>query len=168
MDAIDTSRSDCWVIGYGNFLRQDDGIGSYIIGRVEKAIKHKKTIRTLALHQLDIVLVEELQHARAIIFVDATMDVVDNGWKRVKIAPEFRGVYHVTHRLDPSFFLGLIHSLYEKYPETWLVTVQGDNFEFREGLTVQAEQRACRAASEIIDFLGRHYDHPQITDNHLT
>jgi len=167
MDAIDTTKCDCWVIGYGNFLRRDDGIGHYIIGRVEKAVKHIKTIHTLALHQMDPALVEELQHARVIIFVDATMDLLENGWKWVKITTEYRGPYHVTHRFDPSFFLGLIYQLYEKYPETWLVTVQGDNFEFREGLTVQAEQRACRAASEIIDFLGRHYD-PQITDNHLT
>ena len=148
--------SDCWVIGYGNSHRGDDGIGPYVANRVEQALKHRKGVQTRALYQLDPALIEELQDAATLIFVDASMEIIDNGWKWTRIEPDFRGFYHVTHLFGPCFLLGLIHSLYQRYPDTWLVTVQGDKFDFKESLTPGAGNRACQAVSEILNFLDIH------------
>lgn len=144
---------DCWVIGYGNIQRQDDGIGPYVADLVEISAKRRTGIKSVSLHQLDPAMVEELQHASVLIFVDATMEAMEKGWRWVKIEPECKDFYHVMHLFDPQYLLALIQLLYHKHPETWLVTVQGDNFEFGEGLTIGAEERACGAAAEIVDFL---------------
>lgn len=153
MESGEIVTSGCWVIGYGNPHRGDDGIGFHVVDQVEKAVNRPQEIQTRAVHQLDPALVEELQDAQAIVFVDASMDIIDKGWTWTRIAPEFTGFYHVTHLFAPSFLLGLIHALYERDPETWLVTVQGDNFDFKESLTPGAEKRAWGAAREILDFL---------------
>lgn len=144
---------DCWVIGYGNIQCKDDGIGPYVANLVDMSVKERRGIKSVSLHQLDPALLEELQYVNSIIFVDATMDVIESGWRWVKIEPEFRYFYHVVHLFDPPHLLALIQSLYHKYPETWLLTVQGDNFEFGDGLTLKAEERACSAAAEIVCFL---------------
>jgi len=168
MPSIEAPNSDCWIIGYGNSHRQDDGIGPYVVDRLDKAVKHIKKIRTVTLHQLEPELIEDLQHANIIIFIDATQDVIDNGLEWINVKPEFRGTFHVTHHFNPSFLLGLIHSFYQTYPETWLVTIQGTNFDFGENLTFRAKKRACRATSEILDFLDRHYCQTESIFNHNT
>lgn len=156
MGSVEGVPPGCWVIGYGNSHRGDDGIGPYVADRVGQTLGHKKGVRTRSLYQLDPALIDELQDAHTLIFVDASMEVIDNGWKWTRIEPDFRGFYHVTHLFGPCFLLGLIQSLYQRYPDTWLVTVQGDKFDFKEGLTPGAGNRACRAVSEILNFLNRH------------
>ena len=47
----------------------------------------------------------------------------------------------------------LLQSIYHICPPTWLVSVQGDDFEFGEELTREAEKRAQRVVSEINEFV---------------
>jgi len=42
--------SDFWIIGYGNPQRRDDGIGPYIVNRLQPLFKHRKDVHLLALH----------------------------------------------------------------------------------------------------------------------
>lgn len=153
MRAIEATSSQFWIIGYGNPQRRDDGIGPYVAGRVDKSLKHRKGIRILILHQLEPDLVEELRHASAIILVDAAINDLKGGWQWIKVEPELRDFHYLTHHFKPSFLLGLLQSLYQKCPQTWLISVQGDNFEFGEGLTPGAEKRAQRVVSEITKFI---------------
>ncbi len=165
---METIISSTWVVGYGNFHRRDDGIGPYVAGRIGKKVKHKKDIRTLSLHQLDPDLIDELQSARMIIFVDATMDIIENGWKWERIFPEFKRFYHVTHLFSPSLILSLIHSLYQRNPETYIVSVQGDNFEFGHGLDPETQKRALKAASAIMEFLNAFHGKAEIVCNPIS
>ena len=142
-----------WIIGYGNPQRRDDGIGPYVANQLNTFLKHKKGVRILTLNQLEPDLVNKLRHAGIIIFVDATMDEVEGGWTWAKIEPELEILPHLTYYFKPSFFLGLLQSIYHICPPTWLVSVQGDDFEFGEELTREAEKRAQRVVSEINEFI---------------
>lgn len=154
---IETLNPQCWVIGYGNSQRRDDGLGQYVASLVDKSLKNRDRIKIMAIHQLDPALIEEMHHAGRVIFVDATMEILESGLRWVKLEPDFRAFYHVTHLFYPSSLLALIQSVYQKTPEAWLVTVQGDNFEFGDMLTPEAGKRGLKAASEIISFLIRHH-----------
>lgn len=141
-----------WIIGYGNPQRRDDGIGQYVANQLNTFLKDRESIHILALNQLEPELVDELRHARLIIFIDATMGVVEGGWNWTKIEPE-PGLPYLTYYFKPSFFLGLLQSIHHICPAAWLVSVQGDDFEFGEELTPVAEKRAQGVVSEITEFI---------------
>jgi hypothetical protein len=57
------------LIGYGNELRGDDGVGPYVAREIDR--RDLPGVRTFALHQLAPELAEEIAGADGVIFVDA-------------------------------------------------------------------------------------------------
>lgn len=144
---------ETWIIGYGNWQRQDDGIGPYVIGCLRPLLKNQEKIRTWVCTQLDLGLVDKLKTAQVIIFVDATIDTLRQGWRCEKVGAEFEEMPYLTHSVKPSILLGFLNSVYNRSPLVYSVAVQGKDFGFGEVLTQEAEQRAKRVASEIILYL---------------
>ena len=58
------------VIGYGNLLRGDDGIGQILANGLEERIQHP-SVKFLACHQLTPELAEPISRADTVIFIDA-------------------------------------------------------------------------------------------------
>ena len=63
-----TINSNVLVIGYGNELRCDDGIGQRVVKEL-----HLSKVKSLAVHQLTPELAETLANADLAIFVDACL-----------------------------------------------------------------------------------------------
>ena len=98
------------------------------------------------------VLAEELQGAEVLILVDATMEPLERGLRWSRVQPEGQLSPCGMHHLKPSMLAGLLESLYQRSPTMWLVSVQGDDFGFGEGLSLEAQEKAERASSEIVQF----------------
>jgi hydrogenase maturation protease len=141
-----------WIIGYGNPHRKDDGIGPYVVEKLSRDLGRERAIALRSLHQLDPVLAEEVQDAEVLILVDATVESVEGGLRWTRVQPKQDLSAYDTHHLRPSTLLGLLESLYGRCPSTWLVSVQGGDFGFGEGLSLDAQEKAERASSEILDF----------------
>jgi hydrogenase maturation protease len=156
MTTFVTEPSESWIIGYGNPHRRDDGIGPYIVGRLQNRFKESGHIRFRTTHQLEPALVEELGHADRLVLVDATLKKLRDGWECARIRSESGALPYLTHHIKPSFLLALLESVYHRSPRTWLASVQGDDFGFGEGLTPEAEARAKKAMSAIFDLVGAH------------
>lgn len=153
-----TSRPhSAWIIGYGNPHRKDDGIGPYVVEQVSRDLGAGCGIGLRSLHQLDPVLAEDLQGAKAILFVDATVEPLDRGLAWTRVRPEQGLSPCDTHHLRPSVFAALMESLYERTPAMWVVSVQGNDFGFGEGLSLEAREKADRASSEIVQFCLREF-----------
>ena len=152
-----SGRGSChtWIIGYGNPQRGDDGIGPYVVSRIEEILGGERGITLRTCHQLEPELVEELHDAQRIILVDATVHELEGGSQWMKVEPECEALPHITHHCKPSFLLGLLKLLYDACPEAWVVSVQGDDFGYCEGLTSMAQERAKRAVREIVHFVAR-------------
>jgi hydrogenase maturation protease len=146
-----------WIIGYGNRHRRDDGIGPYVVERLSADLGKGKGIVLRSLHQLDPVLAEEAQAAEVLILVDATVEPLERGLRWTRVHPKPGCASCDTHHLGPSVFAGLLESLYQRSPEMWVVSVQGNDFGFGEGLTLQAQEKAERASSEIVQFCLREF-----------
>jgi len=153
--AADTQWSNLCIVGYGNPQRRDDGTGCYVAESLGRLLEGRKEISIRALHQLDPVIAEELKAAEALIFVDATAEEVAGGSAWGVVRPQLDALPYVTHHVKPSYLLALLKHLYRKCPKTWLVSVQGDDFGFGEGLSPECEVRAKRAALEIASFVSR-------------
>lgn len=146
-----------WIIGYGNPLRRDDGIGPYVVEQLSADLGEGSGIVLRSLHQLDPVLAEEVQGAKVLILVDATVEPLERGLRWSRVTPKQDLSACDTHHLRPEGLAGLLESLYQRSPTTWLVSVQGNDFGFGEGLSREAREKAERASSEIVKFCCREF-----------
>ena len=147
-----------WLIGYGNPHRRDDGLGPYVVDRLCDELHSTGRMAFCSLHQLDPVLVDELQMAELIILVDATVENLDGGVRWTKVRPGIEISSWATHHLKPSTWLGLLQAFYHRSPPTWLVSVQGTDFGFGEGLSPETKEAADRAKVEIARFCKKQID----------
>jgi len=153
---VPTSHTQaCWILGYGNRQRRDDGIGPYIVEKLKGALEQKNGVRLLALPQLRADLVEDLREADRILFVDATIDNPEGGRKWRQLQPQMQVLPYLTHHIDPAFLLGLLETLYRRSACAWLVSIHGDDFGFGEGLSPEAARTADRVSLEILEYICR-------------
>lgn len=139
------------VIGYGNDLRSDDGVGQRIADAI--AVWNLPTVKTLAVHQLTPELATTLANVEMVIFVDACLSDASS---QVEVQPLSPSAASLTsgHMGDGRSLLALTQALYGHYPKAWLVTVPGVNFEVGENLSSTAEAGMAIAQTKIIAFLG--------------
>ena len=143
------------VIGYGNRQRRDDGIGPFIVERLRRLLHVSDTFRFLTVPKLTGEMLEELSSAGLLLFVDTTVEGLENGWRCERIAPEKSLAGYQTHCLTPPILLGLLGSLYRKTPPAWMVSVQGDDFRFGDEISPVARKRVEKAFSDIVETVLR-------------
>jgi hydrogenase maturation protease len=143
----------CCVIAYGNSQCGDDGIGPLVARKLRRHFEHSRDVGICSLPQLDPALLEEIQSADTLIFVDASMESLHSDVQWSRITPELNGWAMGSHHLDPEVFLGLLELLYNKIPSAWMVSVQGRAFGVGEPLSPEAHRSAEKAAVQIVDWL---------------
>lgn len=134
------------VIGYGNTLRRDDGVGPWVATQVAERLGD--AVRCTAVPQLFPELAECIAHARCVVFVDAgpaaaTMAVQALGVSESDVPPG-------THVSDPRALLGLATALFGSRPQAWLLTVPGSDYSHGEGLSPQTRDGAAQAVAWIL------------------
>jgi hydrogenase maturation protease len=141
--------ADVLVIGYGNTLRGDDGIGPAAARGV--AALGLPGVRVIVAHQLTPELAADLADARLAVFVDAA--VTGEAVTAVRIGPAEAGAV-MTHAADPRGLLALCTAVYERCPGAWLVTAAGADFDFRDGLSPTGRENA-REVLGYVEYLIR-------------
>ncbi|MEW6671605.1 MAG: hydrogenase maturation protease [Thermodesulfobacteriota bacterium] len=145
----------CWIVGFGNRARRDDGIGPYVVERLKGEAAHRQGVHLLALPQLRADLAEDLRAAERFVFVDATVETPAGGRRWRRLYPQMRTLPYLTHHVDPAFLLGLIETLYGRAPSAWLVSINGSDFGFGEGFSPEVVRTADRVCREISGFICR-------------
>jgi len=139
------------VIGYGNPSRRDDGVGHYVVEKVERLAGG--SINTLALHQLGPELAETIKDYDLVIFVDAHSGEYP---ERLRVA-SIEAVYRpsaFTHFMSPNSLLALAKSLYHKEPQAFSVSVRGYDFDFGTELSAETHRWADIAVERILEMVG--------------
>jgi hydrogenase maturation protease len=135
------------IIGYGNQLRGDDGLGWYAASALAgKARRDRRAgrliagipvadLKVMALQQLAPELAEEIACSELVIFIDASCRHPPGQWDREVVKP--RGMPRtVTHHLTPSYLLAFAGALYGKCPQrAFLLSAGGESFGYEEGLS---------------------------------
>jgi hydrogenase maturation protease len=143
------------VIGYGNTLRGDDGIGPYVAETV--AGWQRPGVRSLAVQQLTPELAEPLANAGLAIFVDVRSASEDDAVRLQCLAP-VEATFTLGHASDPQYLLRLARTLYGRSPPAWWVLVPGTSYALREGLSAVAARGMETALHEIGLLIDRHAD----------
>ena len=107
------------VIGYGNTLRQDDGVGPKVAEAVSSLAL--PGVRTLACPLLTPELAEAVSLARVVVFVDAAVDAPREVQTR-KLAPA-KSSQVMAHAASPATLLALARDVFGHAPKAWLITV---------------------------------------------
>jgi hydrogenase maturation protease len=141
-----TARSSVLVIGYGNTLRSDDGVGQRVALRV--AAWERPGVTALAVHQLTPELAEPLAAASLAIFVDARSAEWGEGVEVSALAPAEERTT-TAHASNVRELLALVRDVYGRAPRSWLVTVPATAFSVGDGLSAIAERGASDALERI-------------------
>ncbi len=127
------------IIGYGNTLRGDDGIGQ----AVAEALVNEAGIDradVIACHQLTPDLAECIAAVDLVVFVDAAVNVPP-GIVAVREVPGASAlsqggkIASLVHTADPAALLGLASRLYGRSPEAFLVTIGVSSLALSEALS---------------------------------
>lgn len=138
------------VIGYGNTLRGDDGVGPRVAEAVAR--RGRPTVEALAVHQLTPELAARIADAELVIFVDARLAVAPSESCHVhEIGPDAPGPAD-GHVCEPRSLLALARSLFGASPEALAVTIPAIDLTFGERLSPTA-LREMETALRAIDGL---------------
>jgi len=133
------------IIGYGNPLRGDDGVGQ-IAAEALRAHQLAGT-KIIACHQLTPELAESVAQSEITVFIDAAADISPGEIVIDQLIDE-SAPPSLGHHLDPGALALFARRLYGGAPKTFLVKVGAETFEFGEKLseTVQNAVPAVVAA----------------------
>jgi len=133
------------LIGWGNGLRQDDGVGGAIAaaaGRWELP-----SLEVIERTQLTPELAPQLAAARRVLFVDAAPQAAagPGGWRLEPLLPTaeaadaaaLAGMF--SHHASADQLLGLAESLYGRRPPAWQLLVEAHGFGFSTQLSPATE-----------------------------
>ena len=138
------------VIGVGNTLRSDDGVGIFICTELEKT--NIQGLSVFTTHQLHIELVEELKEFDTIIIVDAGIKP-NNEVSFYPITEQNSNSIHSSHNIDATLLFSLLQNLYPSDRSFFVCEIQVQNFELGEGLSSLALMNARKAVQLISDFI---------------
>ena len=133
------------VIGFGNTLRRDDGVGVKVAEAVAELGLAGVTVITR--HQLVPELAEPISQAGTVIFVDA----VANTFAPVELrqVEPAAAAQILAHAADPGTLLALAREIFNRHPAAWTVAIPGEDFNFGEGLSPLAEAGLHAALAQI-------------------
>ena len=133
------------IIGYGNTLRGDDGVGP----RVAEAVGALGLpgVRTLVCQQLSPEHAAPISLARTVIFVDAAVDAPPEVRLR-RLEPSDTSQL-MAHAADPRTMLALARDVFGHVPQAWWLTIPAVNMEFSETLSPEAEYGCDEAVKRI-------------------
>lgn len=136
------------VIGYGNTLRSDDGVGPKLVEAIE--VLKLPGVRTLVCQQLSPEYAEPISQADTVIFVDAAVDAP----REVQLRPLEPGetAQIMAHAADPRTMLALARDVFGHAPKAWWLTIPAMSLEFGEALSPETERGLQQAIERIHQF----------------
>lgn len=144
------------VVGYGNSLRSDDGVGWHAAGRLA-GDPRLIGARVLTRHQLAPELAEDISRATLVVLVDASA-VGDPGSISIRrVWPSPAGPATWSHHLDPETLAGVAVALYGADPPMVLVSVAGGSFAEGDRLSAALERALPEVVEVVADLVTGQY-----------
>jgi hydrogenase maturation protease len=136
------------VIGYGNPLRGDDGLGWEVVDCLAKAAADEKT-KVVAVHQLTPELAEPISESDLVIFIDASHQGDPGSWRCEAIAPNGKISNALAHYFTPAGLLGYADAIFKARPRSLLISVAALSFECGDKLS----PKIAAVIPEIVQYI---------------
>ena len=144
------------VVGYGNPLRSDDGIGWHAAGLLATDPRLDGA-RVLARHQLVPELAADVSRASLVVLVDAAADGDPGSISVRRIGSPPPTPITWSHHLTPDTLAGLADALYGAIPPIVLVSVAAGSFAESDRLSGDLERALPEIADTVADVVTSHH-----------
>jgi hydrogenase maturation protease len=122
------------LLGYGNPLRTDDGIGQAVVHKLAED-ESLSGVELVACHQLLPEHAEPISQAQRVIFVDADAGPQPGKINVRELQPDAAASDGLIHDFTPQTLLAYAELLYGRAPHATLVTISGFSFAHGEALS---------------------------------
>ncbi len=122
------------VIGYGNTLRGDDGLGWMAAEQLRGQIT-RPSVTILTLHQLTFDLAEPISQAAHVFFLDASSGPRPGEIAIRPVVADRAAADPLHHHMPPPALLAYVEALYGSLPPAWLCTITAETYDFGTSLS---------------------------------
>jgi len=142
------------LIGYGNPLRGDDGVGYVLAQQLGQRLQNRP-VQILTPHQLTPELVAVIANADLVIFIDAAEG--ENAGRtacQVLIPQPADGIF--THNTTPAALLAASHDWYGVKPAGLMISIVGESFGYSDQLSPTLTALLPTILDEAEAFINAH------------
>jgi len=144
-----SSKRHFLVIGYGNTLRGDDGVGPHVAEAI--GAMRLPEVHTIVCQQLSPEHAAPISLAETVIFVDAAVDASNTVQLR-RLEPSDTSQL-MAHAADPRTMLALSRDVFGCVPSAWWLTIPAVKMDFDEALTPEAQLGMDDAIGKILELV---------------
>lgn len=143
-----------FVVGIGNPLREDDGVGLYLVERLQA--KFGVGFHGVIVYEPDIALAETIASFDTLLVVDALATATEEPFRLLSLAPAV-SIYpaggYSSHVFDWGMILAMARDLFGHAPQAFLCGVRAHSFGISQALSPQCQADAERAFTMLCDFV---------------
>lgn len=140
------------IIGVGNTLMGDDGIGAYVAASIEA--KHLPGVHVIHVQQMTSDLLDEMLSADHTIIVDASVEGEPVHFYKVKeSAPAGASYSHYTSAVQ---LLKMAELVYARQLSVYICAVGAHDLTLQEELSPRGKKNADQAVSTILGWINGH------------
>jgi hydrogenase maturation protease len=139
------------VLGYGNPLRSDDGLGWQVAVQFFRT-NQSPDVEVLPCHQLTPELAEPISKAGTVLFIDCARDQAPGEFRCEELHGQ-TGSVSLTHDLSPKALLDLAAQLYGSCPRAFLLTICGGCFATGESLSASVSRQLPKLKERVHELI---------------
>lgn len=139
------------IVGVGNPLRSDDGLGWHVASELSREVLHDE-IDVISTQQLTPEIADLASHAQQVLFIDAAHGSQPGTFNCEEVRPSATPSRH-SHDLSPAGILRLARELYGRCPPAHLLTIVGESFAAGEALSAAVAASVPALKAKIRYFL---------------
>jgi hydrogenase maturation protease len=146
------------VIGYGNPLRGDDGVG-WRVAEAAATVLPDPPVSVLTVQLLTPELADPISRSDLLILIDAAAEGPPGEVRCFPIAANSAAAASLaigTHEVTLDRLLGMAEELFGHCPPAYMVTIAGESFEVSESLTSTVEAATTEALSVVLKLADSH------------
>jgi hydrogenase maturation protease len=146
------------VIGYGNPLRGDDGVG-WRVAEAAATVLPDPPVSVLTVQLLTPELADPISRSDLLILIDAAAEGPPGEVRCFPIAAGSAAAASLaigTHEVTLDRLLGMAQELFGHCPPAYMVTIAGESFEVSESLTSTVEAATTEALSVVLKLADSH------------
>ncbi len=136
------------IFGIGNIGRQDDGLGWLFLDHLKEEGFENSDLEYR--YQLQIEDAELICNYDIVIFVDAVKNELTEGYYFKTCKPSSKYGFS-THELAPETILHLANSLYNHQPKSYILGIEGVQWNLEIGLSSKAKLNFKKAKTSFIE-----------------
>ena len=146
------NKNNILIIGVGNTLMGDDGIGAYVAARLEAL--QLPGVRTITVQQITSDLLDEMLTVRHTVIVDAKLEASPVDFTQVT-ATDAAGSPQ-SHHASAPLLMQLAKLVYNKDLSVWVCGVGAWDLDLEEKLSPRGKKNADQAVSTILGWINGH------------